>query len=67
MQFEKESMTLLYMEERLEQLQEDKVYLKDELEQSIASLPDNYITAKRKLREDYNPRVLELNDMKKEE
>jgi hypothetical protein len=25
-------------------------------------LPDNYITAKRKLREDYNPKVLELND-----
>ena len=61
--FEKQSTTLLYKEDRLEQLQEDKVYLKDELEQSIASLPDNYITAKRKLREDYNPRVLELNDM----
>ena len=62
-EFEKQSTTLLYKEDRLEQLQEDKVYLKDELEQSIASLPDNYITAKRKLREDYNPRVLELNDM----
>ena len=61
--FEKQTTTLLYKEDILEQLQEDKVYLKDELEQSIASLPDNYITAKRKLREDYNPRVLELNDM----
>jgi hypothetical protein len=31
------------------------------LVQSIAALPDNYITAKRQLREDYNPKVLELN------
>jgi hypothetical protein len=60
--FEKQSTTLLYKEDRLEQLQEDKVYLKDELVQSIASLPDNYITAKRQLRDDYNPKVLELND-----
>ena len=60
--FEKETTTLFYKEDRLEQLQEDKVYLKDELEQSITSLPDNYITAKRQLREEYNPKVLELND-----
>ena len=61
-QFEKQSTALIYKEDRLEQLEEDKIYLKEELEQSIASLPDNYITAKRKLREDYNPKVLELND-----
>ena len=61
-QFEKQSTTLLYKEDRLEQLEEDKLYLKEELEQSIASLPDNYITAKRKLREDYNPKVLSVND-----
>ncbi len=61
-EFEKQSTTLLYKEERLEQLEEDKVYLKDELEQSIATLPDNYPTAKRKLREEYNPKVLEIND-----
>ena len=60
--FEKQTTTLLYKEDRLEQLEEDKVYLKDELEQSITSLPDNYPTAKRKLREEYNPKVLELND-----
>ena len=60
--FEKQSTTLLYKEDRLEQLEEDKVYLKDELEQSIASLPENYITAKRKLREEYNPKVLIVND-----
>ena len=61
-QFEKQSTTLFYKEDRLEQLEEDKVYLKEELEQSIASLPENYITAKRNLREEYNPKVLELND-----
>ena len=62
-QFEKQSTTLIYKEDRLEQLEEDKIYLKEELEQSLSSLPDNYITAKRKLREDYNPKVLELNDV----
>jgi len=61
-QFEKQTTTLLYKEERLEQLEEDKKYLKSELEQSLSSLPDNYITAKRKLREDYNPKVLSVND-----
>ena len=61
-EFEKQSTTLIYKEDRLEQLEDDKVYLKDELEQSIASLPDNYITAKRQLREEYNPKVLEIND-----
>lgn len=61
-EFEKQSTTLIYKEDRLEQLEEDKTFLKDELEQSIASLPDNYITAKRKIREEYNPKVLELND-----
>ena len=60
--FEKQSTILIYKEDRLEQLVEDKVYLKEELEQSIASLPDNYITARRKLREKYNPKVLKLND-----
>jgi hypothetical protein len=61
-QFEKQSTTLLYKEDRLEQLEEDKVYLKEELEQAISELPENYRTAKRKLREDYNPKVLVVND-----
>ena len=56
---EKQSTTLLYKEDRLEQLEEDKIYLKEELEQSITSLPDNYITAKRKLRNEYNPLIQE--------
>ena len=35
--FEKQSTSLLYKEDRLEQLEEDKIYLKEELEESIAS------------------------------
>ena len=69
-QFEKQSTTLFYKEDRLEQLEEDKVYLKEELEQSIASLPENYITAKRNLREEYNPKIqtisLQIVDLKTE-
>ena len=61
--FEKQSTTLLYKEDRLSQLEEDKTYLKEELEQAISELPENYRTAKRQLREEYNPKVLELNDM----
>ena len=61
-EFEKQSTVLLYKEDRLSQLQEDKTYLKEELEQAISELPDNYITAKRQLRADYNPKVLEIND-----
>ena len=61
-EFEKESTVLLYKEDRLSHLQEDKQYLKDELEFAISELPDNYITAKRKLREEYSPKVLKVND-----
>ena len=61
-EFEKQTTTLFYQEDRLEQLEEDKVYLKDELEQSVNSLPDNFPTAKRLLREEYNPKVLALNE-----
>ncbi len=61
-EFEKESTKLLYKEDRLSQLEEDKIYLIDELEIAISELPDNYITAKRQLRADYNPKVLEIND-----
>ena len=60
--FEKQSTTLIYKEDRLEQLEEDKSYLKEELKQSISALPYNYPTAKRKLREEYNPKVLLINE-----
>ena len=61
LEFEKQSTELLTIEERIEQLDEDKVFLKEELEVAISELPDNYITAKRKLREEYNPQITQLN------
>ena len=60
-EFEKESTALIFKEDRLKQLQEDKVYLKEELEDAIKELPDNYRTARRKLREDYQPQITEIN------
>ena len=59
--FEKQSTKLLALEERLEQLEEDKVFLKDELEAQVNDLPENYRTARRKLREDYNPQIQSVN------
>ena len=61
MEFEKQTTALLFKEEQVEQLEEDKQFLLNELDQQVQSLPDNYITAKRKLREDYNPKILDLN------
>jgi len=60
-EFEKESTNLIFKEDRLKQLEEDKLYLKEELDQAIADLPDNYRTARRKLREDYQPQISEIN------
>ena len=60
-EFEKESTALIFKEDRLKQLQEDKVYLKEELEDAIKELPDNYRTARRKLREDYQPQISAIN------
>jgi len=69
-EFEKQTTALLFKEEQVEQLEEDKQFLLTELDQQVKSLPDNYITAKRKLREDYNPQILGINsellDLKKE-
>lgn len=45
--------------DQLEVLIEDKQFLKEELEQAVNSLPDNYITAKRNLRNEYNPLITE--------
>ena len=60
--FEKESTALLYKEDRLDQLSEDKKFLKEELEAAVAELPDNYRTAKRKLREEYQPKINQVNE-----
>ena len=40
---------------------QDKMFLKEELEAAIGDLPDNYYTFRRKLREDYNPQISEIN------
>ena len=61
-QFEKQSNELLALEDRLEQLEDDRTFLKDEFEQSVNDLPENYITAKRKLREQFNPQIQKLNE-----
>lgn len=60
--FEKETTALLYKEDRLEQLKQDKVFLKEELDAAVSELPDNYRTAKRKLREEYQPKINKIND-----
>ena len=61
LEFEKQSTELIAVEERIEQLEEDKFFLKEELSVAVSELPDNYITAKRKLREDYNPQITRVN------
>ena len=60
-EFEKESTALIFKEDRLEQLKEDKEFLKEELSIAIKELPDNFRTARRKLREDYQPQITEVN------
>ena len=60
--FEKQSTELLALEDRLDVLEEDRVFLKQELEDQVLSLPKNYITAKRNLREQYNPQIQEISN-----
>ena len=60
-EFEKESTVLMFKEDRLNQLEEDKIFLKQELEAGIADMPDNYRTARKKLREEYQPLISEAN------
>ena len=55
--FEKQSTELLALEDRLDVLEEDRVFLKQELEDQVESLPENFITANRNLREQYNPQI----------
>ena len=59
--FEKQSTELLALEDRLEQLEEDKVFLKEELDEQVNDLPENYRTARRQLRESYNPQIQKVN------
>ena len=59
--FEKESTALLYKQDRLDQLVEDKKFLKEELDAAVNELPENYRTARRKLREEYQPKINKVN------
>jgi hypothetical protein len=56
-EFETMTTKLSVYKDQLEMVLEDKKFLKQELEASVSSLPDNYITAKRKLRNEYNPLI----------
>lgn len=60
-EFEKLSNQLILYEDELERLQDDKFFLKKELEAQINSMPDNYITAKRLAREDYGNQIKNVN------
>ena len=59
--FEKQSTSLIYKEDQLQQVKDDQIFLKQELEDAIKELPDNYRTARKKLREEYQPQINELN------
>lgn len=59
--FEKQSTILMFKEDQLKQLTEDKKFLKKELETAITEMPDNYRTARKKLREEYQPQINEMN------
>jgi len=59
--FEKQSTILIFKEDQLEQLNDDKEFLKLEMETAISELPENYRTARKKLRAEYQPQINELN------
>ncbi len=59
--FERQSTSLIFKEDQLQQVKDDQIFLKQEMEDAIKELPDNYRTARKKLREDYQPQINELN------
>ncbi len=60
-EFEKQSTILIFKQDQLEQLNEDKIFLKEELGTAISELPENYRTAKAKLRDEYQPQISGIN------
>ena len=68
--FEKQSTMLIFKEDQLAQVKDDAEFLKLEMESAIKELPENYRTARKKLREDYQPQISQLNkqslDLKQE-
>jgi len=59
--FEKQSTMLIFKEDQLEQVKDDAEFLKLEMETAIEELPENYRTARKKLRADYQPQISQLN------
>jgi len=59
--FQKESTKVIALEERLDNLQEDKRTLIDDRDFQISELPENYRTAKRKLRADFGEQIKNVN------
>ena len=57
LEFEKQSTELLFFEEELDRLKEDKKLLLGEMEEQVNSYPDNYITARRNTRNNYLEQV----------
>ena len=68
--FEKQSTMLIFKEDQLAQVKDDAEFLKLEMESAIKELPENYRTARKKLREEYQPQISQLNkqslDLKQE-
>ena len=60
--FQKESTKVIALEERLDNLQEDKRTLIDDRDFQVSELPENYRTAKRKLRADYGEQIKAVNE-----
>ena len=61
LEFEKQSTELLFLEEELDRLQEDKKLLLGEMEEQVNSYPENYITARRNTRNNYLEQVNVVN------
>tara|TARA_A100001391_G_C5046330_1_gene272197 strand:- start:842 stop:1378 length:537 start_codon:yes stop_codon:yes gene_type:complete len=61
---------LIFKEDQLAQVKDDAEFLKLEMESAIKELPENYRTARKKLREEYQPQISQLNkqslDLKQE-
>ena len=60
--FEKVSNQLIFQEDEVERLKDDKLFLEREMEAQIATLPDNYITASRITRDQYMLQIREVNN-----
>jgi len=52
---------LIFKEDQLEQVKDDAEFLKLEMETAIEELPENYRTARKKLRAEYQPQISQLN------